>query len=411
MLKPILALVLMFVANAQSQSVPSRPFPQHAKYAPGTIKPTNDTQAQQDTDVRKAYAKWKTSFVFPVTATPAQYRIAFGKAKPNRTKTVSEGQGYGMVIVALMAGEDKQAQSVFDGLWRFVRAHPSSGDSRLMAWEIPTAKGDSPDSAFDGDADIAYALLLADKQWGSTGGINYHMEALNLIAAIKASTIGPNSHLPLLGDWVKGSDHTEWQTRSSDFMYGHFRTFGRLTKDIAWTQVVTATQEAAASLQSVFSPKTGLLPDFIVAKTMNPFVPQPAPPKFLEEVTDGAYAYNACRDPWRIGTDALINNDAESMAQARKISSWIASVTGGDPSKIRAGYQLSGAPTKGSDYFTTAFVAPFGVAAMTQPSQQIWLNKIYAAIRSQSEDYFEDSINLLCLLVMTGNFWDPSHAP
>ena len=406
-----LSLALSLLSNLTAQTAPRHPFPQHLKYAPGTIKPTNFSQAQQDVDVRNAYTAWKTSFVLPVTATPAQYRVAFGKANPNRLKTVSEGQGYGMVIVALMAGADAQAQPVFDGLWRFVRAHPSSGDAQLMAWEIPTAKGDDPDSAFDGDADIAYALLLADKQWGSTGTINYKAEALKVIAGIKASTIGPNSKLPLLGDWVKGSSYTEWQTRSSDFMYGHFRAFANATGDATWAKVISATQSTTTSLQTNFSSNTGLLPDFIVAKGMNPFVPKPAPSKFLEDVTDGAYAYNACRDPWRIGTDGLLHNDPVSLAQTRKLSLWIASATGGDPTKIRAGYQLTGTPNKGSDYFTTAFVAPFGVAAMTNVSQQAWLNQIYSRIRTHREDYFEDSINLQCLLVMTGNFWSPAQLP
>ena len=400
--------LLTCLAVPMQAAVPLRPFPQHVAYAAGTIRPNSFTQAQQDQDVRSAYTTWKASFVLPVTASPAQCRIAFGKTNPNRSKTVSEGQGYGMVITALMAGADPQAQTTFDNLWRFVRAHPSSGDSRLMAWEVPTAKGDDPDSAFDGDADIAYALLLADKQWGSAGAINYKNEAVKMITAIKASTIGPTSRLPLLGDWVKGSSYTEWQTRSSDFMFGHFRAYARATGDPTWAQVIIATQSTVSALQASFSPTTGLLPDFIVAKTMNPFTPKPAPAKFLEDVTDGAYAYNACRDPWRIGTDALLNNNPLSLAQVRKISLWIASATGGNPAKIRAGYQLNGTPSKGSDYFTTAFVAPFGVAAMSNPSQQAWLNKIYSSIRTSREDYFEDSINLLCLLVMTGNFWDPT---
>lgn len=390
---------------------PHHPFPQHVTYAPGTIKPNSHSQAQQDTDVRNAYTAWKTSYVLAVPATPSQHRIAFGKASPNKTKTVSEGQGYGMVITALMAGADPQAQTIFDGLWRFVRAHPSTGDSRLMAWQVPTAKGDKPDSAFDGDADIAYALLLADKQWGSTGAIHYKAEALKMIEGIKASTIGPASHLPLLGDWVKGSSHTEWETRSSDFMYGHFRAYGRATEDSTWAQVITATQAAATSLQLVYSPVAGLLPDFIVAKTMNPFTPKPAPPKFLEDANDGSFYYNACRDPWRIGTDALLNNDAVSLTHARKMSGWIASATGGDPGKLRAGYKLNGTPAGNSNYFTSAFVAPFGVAAMTNASQQAWLNKIYDSVRLAREDYFEDSINLQCLLVMTGNFWDPTLMP
>ena len=70
-----------------------------------------------------------------------------------------------------------------------------------MAWTIPEQAG-GENSAFDGDADIAYALLLADAQWGSTGIINYKAEALILITAILESTVGPQSRLPMLGDWV-----------------------------------------------------------------------------------------------------------------------------------------------------------------------------------------------------------------
>ena len=55
------------------------------------------------------------------------------------------------------------------------RAHPSEIDSRLMDWNVPEPEGN--DSAFDGDADIAFGLLLADAQWGSAGRVNYKAEA------------------------------------------------------------------------------------------------------------------------------------------------------------------------------------------------------------------------------------------
>ncbi|MCQ3980590.1 MAG: hypothetical protein DPW09_44850, partial [Anaerolineae bacterium] len=61
-----------------------------------------------------------------------------------------------------------------------------------------------------------------------------------------------------------------------------------------------------------------------------------------------------------------------------------------------------------ANYFTTFFAAPLGVAAMTVPTQQTWLNAIYDAVHNTQEDYYEDSVTLLCLLVMTGNYWDPS---
>ncbi len=52
--------------------------------------------------------------------------------------------------------------------------------------------------------------------------------------------------------------------------------------------------------------------------------------------------------------------------------------------------------------------APFDMAAMANPAQQGWLNAVYAALRQHHEGYYEDSVTLLSLLVMTGNYWDPT---
>jgi endo-1,4-beta-D-glucanase Y len=312
-----------------------------------------------------------------------------------------------MIIVALMAGYDPAAQTIFDGLWYFARSYPSNGDSRLMGWQVPASPGGDA-SAFDGDADIAYGLLLADKQWGSQGQINYKAEAEGVIAGILESTIGPTSRLPMLGDWVdpNGVDYNEYTPRSSDFMPAHFRAYGRATNNPVWDQVASNSQSVITSLQTNHSPVTGLLPDFIEPVSSIDHTPKPADPNFLEGPHDGHYNYNAGRDPWRIGTDALLNNDPVSLAQARKISTWLESATGGVPANIKAGYLLDG--TLIGDYFTTFFASPLGVAAMTNPSQQAWLNGIYDAVYNTPEDYYEDSVTLLCLLVMTGNYWDPT---
>ncbi len=331
------------------------------------------------------------------------FRVSIGKTNPGRT--VSEGQGYGMVIIAVMAGNDPEAQKYFDGLWNFSRRYPSTGDPRLMGWQIPS-QGDSNPSAFDGDADIAYALLLADAQWGSDGAVNYRSEAQRVIAGILASTIGPASRLPELGDWVSfdGATHNQFTPRSSDFIPGHFRSYGKATNDPVWMQVVNASQSVITSLQTNHSPATGLLPDFIVAVDSTA---RPAPPDFLEAATDGDYNYNAGRDPWRIGTDALLNGDAVSMAQTRKITRWIRGAANGNPSGIRSGYRLDGTPLPNSDYFSIFFVAPFAVAAMTDPEQQKWLNDLYDTVYATHDDYYEDSVTLLSLLTLTGNMWSP----
>ena len=227
-----------------------------------------------------------------------------------------------------------------------------------------------------------------------------------MISGILESTVGPESHLPMLGDWIdaNGEDHNQYTPRSSDFMLVNFRAYGEATNDPVWNDVVLQSQNVITAIQTNHSPETGLLPDFIV---INDRVPQPAPPNFLENVTDGAYNYNAGRDPWRIGLDALIYDDAVSRSIVQKISRWIETSAVGDPANIRAGYELNGTPLPGSDYFTTFFVAPLGVAAMNDPAQQDWLNAVYGSVYNKHEDYYEDSVNLLCLLVMTGNFWSP----
>ena len=59
-------------------------------------------------------------------------------------------------------------------------------------------------------------------------------------------------------------------------------------------------------------------------------------------------------------------------------------------------------------YFTIVFAALLGVAAMTEPTRQTWLNVLFDAVATTHEDYYEDSVTLLSLLVMTTNYWDPT---
>ena len=380
-----------------------RPFPQHVTYAPNRILPNHRTQEQLDDDVRAYYDYWKANYVAEAGTTSdgvMMYRVVLGKDEPTRSTTVSEGQGYGMVIMPIMAGYDPEAQVIFDGMWAFVDTHHSEIDPRLMDWNVPLEEGSA--SAFDGDADIAFGLLLADAQWGSDGRFNYKAEADNMIAGILESTIGPESHLPMLGDWVNVGEpqYNQFTPRSSDFILVNFRAFGKATNNGVWDDVVFQSQSLMADIQEQYSPETGLMPDFIVNGA-------PAPENFLEKVTDGAYNYNAGRVPWRVGTDALLNDDSLSRFLVQKISHWIEASTEGDPLRIRSGYELSGEPLPDSDYFTTFFVAPMGVAAMNDPAQQEWLNAVYDAVYDQHIDYYEDSIDLLCMMVMSGNFWSP----
>jgi endo-1,4-beta-D-glucanase Y len=413
----LLAPLLGLLAGAAFAAPPQRPFPQHVTYAAGTLRPAHRSQAQQDADVVAAYGRWKSRYLAGAGSTPdgqPRYRVLFS-ADPG-AKTVSEGQGYGMVIVALLAGAEPAAQTIFDGLWAYARDHRSAIEPRLMDWQVPADEAAQPgddNSAFDGDSDIAYALLLAHRQWGSGGRVDYRREAERVLAGMAAATLGPDSHLPLLGDWVDpaGADYNQRTVRPSDFMPGHFRSFARATGDPAWSAAVTAVQAATTALQDRYSPATGLLPDFTVPVSAADPSPRPAPPGFLEGSADGAYSYNAGRVPWRLAADALLHGDATSRAQARRISRWAEAAAGGDPRRIRAGYRLDGTPLPASDFFSTFFAAPLAVAAMLDPAQRSWLERTYDAVHGEVQGYYEDSVTLLCLLLLTGNAWEPEPAP
>jgi endo-1,4-beta-D-glucanase Y len=382
---------------------PAVPFGSHLRpYASGTILPTG-TQATLDAAVVALYTKWKSSFL----VSAGDYGLAV-KASADYPY-VSEGQGYGMELTVLMAGADPSAQTAFDGILKYVLAHPSSINPDLHASEQNSsfASVNGKDSATDGDLSIAYALLLADKQWGSSGTYNYKQLAVKRINAIKASEMNPTTFLPTLGDWNSPGDSLYNSTRPSDFMIDHFRAFKVATNDTFWDSAVTATQNLLTQQQTTYAPATGLIPDFVVNTNTTP---KPAPANFLESSTDGQYSYNAVRVPWHIGTDAVVFGDATSKAQARKITAWFRAKTSDDPTKIVSGYKLDGTPTV--NYLDPEFVALLGPAAMSDVANQAWLDKIWAYTVSQSKtsaanSYYSASLMLQAMIVMSGNYWTP----
>jgi len=384
----------------------NHPYPNHTNYTQGSIKPTHRTQEQLDKDVIRYYTQWKKEFlVEEQVASKQTYRIAFGLPKSKRASvTVSEGQGYGMIITVLMAGYDPDAQQTFDGLYRFVKLHRSQERTGLMNWRVDSKEKKSGFSAFDGDADIAYALLLADKQWGSANKVNYRLAAEVMIDDIYSNVIGPCSKLPMLGDWVHydGKSCNQFTVRSSDLMLANFYAFSIVEK--RWTKVLDASISTIKQLQDDHAPKTALLPDFFISDNGEEY--QPVSKDFLEGKYDGDYYYNACRTPLRIGTYALLHQNSALHQRLQKLSLWLEQSANSKVKNIHAGYRLSGQPLPNSSYNTSVFIAPFAVAAMQSPKQSAWLNTLYDHVYKQHIDYYEDSVTLLSLLVLSGNYWD-----
>jgi endo-1,4-beta-D-glucanase Y len=392
-------------------AAPLRPFPQHTAYTAGTIKPSRRTQAELDAATQADYRDWKQAYLKSGCGAGRFYVDPGPDAsggKLARSISISEGHGYGMVIAALMAGADPDARQIFDGLYAFFRDHPSSGSPDLMAWKQVEGCANidlrNTGSATDGDMDIAYALLLADRQWGSAGAIDYRQEALKVIAALKSEALNPRAQTILMGDWVSLNDPKYGRaTRSSDLMPEHLRTYASASGDAQWARVADQAYAIIADIQRDHSPVTGLLPDFIEDADTEP---QPARPGFLESEKDGQYAYNACRAPWRLATDYLLAGDPRALAALRPINAWLRGATGGDPGKVVGGYKLDGTAAVG--YYEPAFVAPFAVGMMVEPENQDWLNIAWDRLAGGASDgYYSDSLRVQAMIVMSGNWWSP----
>lgn len=380
------------------------PFGSHGGYVAGVDLPGRP-QAELDAATAAFYDTWKARYLVAGCAAD-EYRIVTAPATD--AYTVSEGHGYGMLIAAIFDGHDPEAHEIFDGLYRYYTRHPSSHDAGLMAWAQDQACADvmGVDSATDGDLDIAYALLLADRQWGSQGLVDYRAAAVRTLDAILAHEVHPSGSL-LVGDWVDAADTHYKGTRPSDFMTGHFESFANVGDVARWTTVRDRAYAIIAKLQATAGATTGLVPDFVVAADGD--APQPAPANWLEGADDGHYGYNACRVPWRLTSDFVLTGDPRARTAILAITAWVRGAAHDDVTRLRDGYRLDGVATGTSPELP--FVAPLLVGAMIDPgdgSQRTWLDALWANVTARAlGDYYGDTIKLLAMVVASGNWWRP----
>lgn len=359
------------------------------------------------------YEKWKDEYLCASQSYEGCWFISTGGGTnvDEAAITVSEGHGYGMITVVLMAGYDSDAKEIFDGMVRFFLEHRSSVSETLPSWQVLGKVGshetcDRFASATDGDLDVAYALFLADKQWGSDGKYNYRSIALDMCDSILEFDVHEVNHRVLLGDWVPGEETDEKYrsaTRPSDWMPAHFRLFRAESGNPTWERVVDTIYSLAAAVAHT---ETGLLPDFVVDTP-----PKAAEPHFLENFSDGSYGANACRVPWRVGMDMIHFGSDESKGVILNIMQWLMKESGGTVHGIMNGYFLNGVPLFENNIAPRGmYAAPFMVASTCSADYVGFLNNSwnYLVKFKGEEGYYSNSITMLCLLAVSGNWWNPA---
>ncbi len=236
-----------------------RPFPQHAVYFKGVITPGHISSGEMDDSVRSFYFQWKNRYIRKSQCSDAYYVWSENSGKNH--ECVSEGQGYGMIIVALMAGADSLSQSTFDGLLKYYLEHPSKRSKALMSWAQRSVCGhDEESSASDGDIDIAYSLLLADAQWSSHGNINYALKAKSIISAVLDQEINAKTYSVLESNSIESDSRDYFDMRSSDFIPSEFRSFYKATKKRPGSEPSTA----VINYSAISNKNTARMPDWFL---------------------------------------------------------------------------------------------------------------------------------------------------
>jgi endo-1,4-beta-D-glucanase Y len=404
-LKSIFPFILSFLNLFVFSQTTLRPFPQHSNYFKGVIIPNHVLQKELDDSTMSFYNQWKQRYVKKSICSDSYYIWSENSGKNNQC--VSEGQGYGMIIVVLMSGYDTAAQKIFDGLFRYYKEHPSKRSNYLMSWaQTKYCFKFEESSAADGDIDIAFSLLLAGSQWSNGGTINYVEEANSIIHAIREQEVNKKTFTILQSNSIETDSKDYFDMRSSDFIPSEIRAFA-ITDTGTWNSVLDQNYKLFNFLQKTYSKEIGLVPDFIQNISSKP---KPAKKFYLESKYDGMYNYNACRVPWRIATDYIVHGDNRAKQFVEPINKWIRETTENNPDNISAGYTLSGDDLRTRNFEALSFICSFSISAMVDIKNQAWLNRLWDYIinfRLEDFDYYDNSIKMLNLIILSHNYWTP----
>lgn len=342
--------------------------------------------------------------------------------------TQSEAHGYAMLMMVLLNDIEPMAREVFDGLYRVSVNFPSADDERVMSWIVPgtgdfSAKKQA--SATDGDMDMAYALIMASKLWdGGPGyGLSYLDAAKRAIAGLKANNVlrGEGPYFPRMGigDHLGYHNYDLYKaTRPCDLMVDHFDAFAAVTGDPEWTAIA----DVAANLiiPEMQSGARVLLPDFLGSPTDAPTTI--AAFKGISDeaggIYDDLYYYNSCRVPWRFAVGYAHTKREGLKASVDKINDWLVSKPQHqrngvfNPGSTIACYTLEGEfqPSfqGGWTWYDTCFMAPWTAGlSLAGPDKLDALTASWNRVKRPANSYYSDSLALLSLLYVSGNWWDP----
>ena len=289
------------------------------------------------------WAAYKTALIVADGSGDGSMRVQ--RAPATATTRVSEAISYGMLFAVYM--NDK---ATFDNLWKYEQKHLDTHG--LMNWHInssgTTASGGT-NSATDADEDMAFALVMADKQWGG-----YTTVAKNMLGDRRDERLRHRRH-------HQGRRHL----RRGQPLVPRARVLPGVRRATRATRAGRRSSTRPTSILSmVADATTGLVPDWSAGRT-----------------GAGNYTYDATRTPFRIALDACWSDDPRAVTFSQKIGGFFAGI---GAANIKDGYNLNGTAT--GTYHNSSFVGPAGAAGMAVEPGQAGRRRLHLRHRRREGD-------------------------
>ena len=374
----LLTLAVLFTSMVSAINVSAASFPYNATYPYG-ISSAADSQEDARKTLTAEWESWKQTYV---TSSGAKGFKRVQRDAGSSFDTVSEGLGYGLILSVYF---DEQA--LFDDLFKYVKSCYNSRG--LMGWQID-ANGNfvgtgGRDCASDADEDIALALVFASKKW-SPSSVNYTQEAKSLITNLYNYCVESGTNVFKPGDTWGGSS----VTNPSYFSPAWYKVFAQFTGDNRWNQVADKCYEI---VDKVNNNGTGLVPDWCTAQGTN------------TGRNGFDFKYDAVRYGWRTAIDYSWFGDARAKKNMDKLNAFYKQQ---GISNVIDGYTIQGG--KLGQWHNATFSSCPGAGFMVGPdvdSAKAWYKDVVKVKDGGSYHYFGNTLRMIALLYMTGNFPNP----
>lgn len=386
-MKKITGLLLILSCVAAWATV-KFPYPQAHTYANGIIATLSNPCAGTNASTMLK-SKFLTYLDRYYEESGNYARIKFDDAN----YTVSEGIGYGMIMMVYFSDNTTSYQSHFDKLWNYYQKFSQSNG--IMDWKIRGFDSvEGPGGATDAEEDVAFALAMAYYQFGDE---KYKTAAQSLIAAMRQNEFSSDGMHKLGSQW----DSYKNPSYVSPAAYEIFKKFDTGYSSF-WESAISKNYELLLKNQNA---STGIPSGWADNNSYTAISGNNA-------YGFAGYDYDAVRAPWRWAWSYAWYGHSQANTLLSRLAPWVNSkiVTQLKINMYQDGSTPDDCDNIGGCSSNGSSIGSLSSALIYKADYQDRLNVNYQSLMMQQEGYFHSSLRVLTGLLMSGNMQDLSTA-